>query len=387
MSERKLVTVRKIKELKPIKGADKIELALIDGWQVVVEKSLYKEGEYVIFCEIDSWIPHDLAPFLSKGKEPKTYNNVKGNKLKTIKLKGCLSQGLILPYSLLHEKTATNDQTLEDWVIETKCLAYNYKIAENKFKLICKSQLDLSELLDIQKWEAPMPASLSGTMKGYFPNFIPKTQQERVQNIWEELKSKHNETQFSAEVKLDGTSFTCYYDKGEFGVCSRNLELREDKGNTYWKAVEKYKLRERLKSLNKNLAIQGELIGEGIQKNPENIKGFELRIFDIYDIDKDRYLLSSERSSILWLLHLKVDDPNEIKSIPKLHRGEVARKARYSKIKLSEFNSIEDILKFAEGESLNSDCREGLVFKSSQLVDGQVLSFKVLSNKYLINQK
>ena len=95
MSERKMATIRKISKINQIDGADAIELAHVDGWQSVVKKGEYKEGDVVVYLEVDSWVPHELAPFLSKGKEPREFNGVRGERLKTIKLRGVLSQGLI----------------------------------------------------------------------------------------------------------------------------------------------------------------------------------------------------------------------------------------------------------------------------------------------------
>ncbi len=88
MTERKMATVRKIIEINPIPDADAIEVAVVDGWKVVVKKDEFNVNDIVVYCEIDSWIPFDLAPFLSKGKEPREYNGVKGERLKTVKLRG-----------------------------------------------------------------------------------------------------------------------------------------------------------------------------------------------------------------------------------------------------------------------------------------------------------
>lgn len=98
-TERKLATIRKIDDIRPIDGADKIELAIIGGWQVVVNKGLYQPGNLIVYCEPDSWIPHELAPFLSKGKEPREFEGIKGERLRTVKMRGVISQGLVLPLS------------------------------------------------------------------------------------------------------------------------------------------------------------------------------------------------------------------------------------------------------------------------------------------------
>lgn len=96
MTERKLASIRRIADIQPIEGADAIVVATVDGWKVVVKKDEFKAGDLALYLEIDSWVPHELAPFLSKGQEPREYNGVKGERLRTIKLRGTTSQGLLL---------------------------------------------------------------------------------------------------------------------------------------------------------------------------------------------------------------------------------------------------------------------------------------------------
>lgn len=93
---RKMASIRKIDAIGPIEGADAIEVATLGGWKVVVKKNEFNVGDLAVYCEIDSWIPTEIAPFLSKGKEPREYNGVKGERLRTVKLRGTLSQGLLL---------------------------------------------------------------------------------------------------------------------------------------------------------------------------------------------------------------------------------------------------------------------------------------------------
>jgi RNA ligase (TIGR02306 family) len=94
---RKMATIRKIDDIRPIEGADAIECAVVGGWQVVVKKGEYNVGDLAVYLEIDSFVPHELAPFLSKGQEPREFNGVKGERLRTVKLRGVTSQGLLLP--------------------------------------------------------------------------------------------------------------------------------------------------------------------------------------------------------------------------------------------------------------------------------------------------
>ena len=334
MTERKMATIRQINEINPINGADAIEVATIDGWKVVIKKGEFKVNDYIVYCEIDSWIPNELAPFLSKGKEPREYNGVKGERLRTVKLRGQVSQGLVLDrYTVL-----------------------------DKIGQIYVGQ-DVSELLNIQKYEPPIPACLAGLIKGNFPSFIPKTDQERIQNLKKEFES-YKDYKWEVTEKLDGSSCTMYLNDGVFGVCSRNLDLKYDEGNTFWKMAIAYDVEEKLKDFGKNIAIQGEVIGEGIQGNPYKIKGQKFFVYDIYDINEGEYLDAQTREETVAILDLKhVPVFGMLNKIP------------------VDF-SIDTLLELAENKSeLNPNTeREGLVFKC---YNDTSISFKVISNKFL----
>lgn len=99
---RKMATVQQIVSISPIEGADAIEVARVLNWDIVVKKGEFAVGDFAVYFEIDSWIPTALAPFLTKpGHFPKSYNGVEGEKLRTIRLRGALSQGLLLPLSAI----------------------------------------------------------------------------------------------------------------------------------------------------------------------------------------------------------------------------------------------------------------------------------------------
>lgn len=100
---RKMASIEIISDIVPHSNADAIELAIIKGWQVVVKKGEFHRGDMVLYFEIDSWIPTELAPFLSKGHEPRVYKGVRGERLRTVKLRQEISQGLILPLSVLEK--------------------------------------------------------------------------------------------------------------------------------------------------------------------------------------------------------------------------------------------------------------------------------------------
>ncbi len=343
--ERKLATVRKIVDIQPIEGADMIELAIVDGWKVVVAKNVnHKIGDMVIYCEIDSFLPiKEEFEFLRKSSYKKM-GDQEGFRLKTIKLRGQVSQGLILPISVLNP-TDTN-------------------IYVTPFE-----GLDVTEMLGIVKYEPPIPAELAGKVKGLFPSFIRKTDEERIQNLaseYELFKTQNKEgVKFYVTEKLDGSSATYYFKDGIFGVCSRNLELLETEGNTFWKVARELMLEEKLGTLDNNICLQGELIGEGIQGNPYKIKGQTVRFFNAFNIDTQEYLGLGEFIALINGMNLE--------TVPVLDTN----------FTLPE--TVEDMLKVADDKSvLNfSFDREGIVIRSSD----RTISFKAISNKFLLNEK
>jgi RNA ligase (TIGR02306 family) len=339
--ERKLASIRQVSEIKPIEGADAIELAIVDGWNVVVAKNVsHKVGDYVVYCEIDSFLP--IKPefeFLRKSSYKKM-GDQEGFRLKTIKLRGQISQGLILP--------------LDEVIPFPNNLDY------------MEVGKDVTELLGIVKYEPPIPAELAGKVKGLFPSFIRKTDEERIQNLVSEYENwkVQSQHQFYVTEKLDGSSATFYYKDGVFGVCSRNLELLETEGNTFWKVTRELDLENKMKEYGKNISLQGELIGEGIQGNPYKIKGQTVKFFTGYDIDNQKRINFVNLVVLLQSMGLEY--------VPVLNQ-------EYGFV-LPE--TVEEILKYSEGKSvLNPNTeREGVVVRS---MDGTI-SFKAISNKFLL---
>jgi RNA ligase (TIGR02306 family) len=340
---RKMATVRRVDAVNPIPDADAIEVATVGGWRVVIKKGEFVPGDLAVYCEIDSWIPNDLAPFLSKGSEPRVYNGVVGERLRTVKLRGQVSQGLLLPHDIVWDKNMFDFNRFDEGD-------------------------DVSELLNIQKWEAPIPAQLAGEVRGMFPGFIPKTDQERIQNLTAEFADwTERKLHWEVTEKLDGSSMTVYVFDEDEGVCSRNLNLRETEGNSLWTVARRNDLIGKIRSTGQNLAFQGELIGEGIQGNPYKIRGQEFYLFDIYDIGAGRYLTPLERQALAARL--------QVRCVPTI----AAHANPYDTLGIVD---IAQMLKFAEGKSVLMDKteREGLVFKCHE----DAVSFKAISNKFLL---
>lgn len=342
---RKLATIRKIDELNPIEGADAIECAVVGGWKVVAQKGLYNVGDLAVYFEIDSWIPTELAPFLSKGKEPREFEGVKGERLKTIKLRGQLSQGLLMPLKEIGE------------VLGLQVYGELYQEIEDGY--------DMTEILGIKKWEKPVNAQLAGVCKGNFPTLIPKTDQERVQNLKKEITNSQGAT-FEVTEKLEGSSMTVYQLKGEFGVCSRNMDLKETEGNSFWATARADGIQEKMAAVDEfwDFAIQGELIGPGVQGNIYGLSKPEFHVFDVYDIRAGEYLPPDARRELIERMGLK--------HVPVLNKNYTLNQ------------DVEQIIASAEGQSTMAKVeREGIVFKETH----GGFTFKAISNKYLLGEK
>ena len=360
---RKLVTIQKITDIKPIENADAIEVATVLGWQVVVKKGEFEVGDYCVWHEIDSFLPiHPRYEFLRKG----CYKNIKGLgegfRLKTIRLRGQISQGLALPLSA-YDIYQESDKTWK----------YTDEVGHQHY-IHPELGEDLSKIFDVIKYEPPVPASLAGKARGNFPSFVPKTDQERVQNL---VNSRYrNEIighEFEVSIKLDGTSMTVYKtDDATFGVCSRNwdLKLDDNEGNLYVSIAQETDL---LNLIPNGFAVQGEVYGLGIQGNRDNLNHVAFYVFDVYNINEKRYLNPKERIKFFEdylqgkhtkLRHVPIDDWN---------------------YKFRDNNDdrvdVQALLEWAdETLSLSNVVAEGLVFKRQ---DGQ-FSFKVISNKFLM---
>jgi RNA ligase (TIGR02306 family) len=351
---RKLASIRRIKQLSPIEGADRIEVATVDGWNVVVKKGEFKEGELCVYFEIDSWVPHKVAPFLTKeGKEPADYKGVKGQRLRTVRLRGQISQGLILPTGLL-------DMYPEEGT-------------------------DVTEPLGVLKWEREEkpykgPGQPNYSNKVFPTELFPKTDQERLQNVFDRRPKDHT---YEVTVKLDGSSCSIFRLDGKLRVCSRNLELdivEEDDG--FWTKLWKRLLRRPVRYKNtdnhfvamalryqkhipEGFCFQGELCGPGIQNNYERLEQKEFFVYDVVNLKTRQYLDPHDRrvvTNFYGLQHVPVVD--EERGYPE---------------------SLEVALKLADNQaSLNRPDAEGLVYKSNQDPNQ---TFKVISNNYLLKNE
>jgi len=321
-------TVQIIKNVEAIENADMLEQATVLGWKVVVKKGEFKIGDKCVFVELDSLLPE---------KPEFEFLRNKKFRIKTVRLRGALSQGIIFPLSILPSK---------------------------EYDLYEESE-DVSEIIGVTHYEKPIPVNLRGQVKGNFPPYIPKTDEPRIQN-YPNILDEFMGVDCYISVKCDGTSATFSMKDGDFNVCSRNLAYKETDEIIYWKIAKKYNI-EKILSLYKNYAIQGEICGPGIQKNRLGLKDYELLVFDLWDIDNQEYLDFEEMMFFCRLNGLKTVPIEEVIA----------------------FNfTFDKLLEKAKGKyEGTSNRREGIVIRPlmgrySRTLKRR-LSIKALNNEYL----
>lgn len=361
---RQLATVRSVSALRDIPGADKIELALVDGWQCVVKKGAFFAGDRGLFLEIDSFIPESDDRFAFLGKAI-NWKDKRGYRLRTMRLRKTLSQGLLLPL---------NDFPEVVQVYSTRVLNEDGS-----------DPLDLAAVLGIEKWEREMPACLAGQVKGNFPSFLRKTDQERIQNMTRKLDDIYS-MDFEVTMKLDGSSMTSYIRDEDIGVCSRNLDLKlDDESSTFVQVFKRDAHEAILKDLKEafgfNIAMQGELMGPGIQGNRENFPEHRFFVFDLFNIDEGKYIEAEPRHKAITWIQQKAYN---IDHVPVIYCNS-DEKPTFIEIGLPRAGLMEIILMMANGESINNPVREGIVFKALDAYkeNGHIFSFKAISNEFL----
>ena len=335
MEDRKLATIQVTKDIRSIPDADSIDVCDIKGWHCVVKKGEFNIGDKIVFVEVDSVLPHTNPVF--------EFMRDRKFRVKTLKLRKQVSQGLVFPTSIL----PVDAEPLYEGV-------------------------DVTELLGIIKYEPPIPAQLMGQIIGNFPTYlVPKTDEERCQNYGDML-DKYSGIECGYCEKLDGSSFTAILNDGKFRICSRNLELAETEGNAYWKAARLENIEGKLKDCGiQNVALQGELIGMGIQGNKYALNQIEIWAFNIFDIDNQKYLSNEEVT--------KFCNDNGFKRVPVLGTVNIT-------------SDIDSLVELSKGKSkLNPKRnREGIVIRSvNEIHDPEYgrFSFKCINPDFLLKDE
>lgn len=357
---RKLASIVTIDDCKPIENSDRLSVATMRGkaWEVVTGRDEFKSGDRAVYFEIDSALPSDderyaflhercLKKFMRGGEVALSVVRIK-----TVKLRGVVSQGLLMPISSFPEADGLEDGA------------------------------DLTETLNVKHIdEVSMPFVKAFVADketaGLFPSFIPKTDEERIQNLADyfEIESFKRKS-FEVTEKNDGSSMTVFYSPSNrpdnpFGVCSRNLEKKIDGGSTFAAVVAKYDIAAKVKAYcdetGSELAFQGELVGPGVNGNRDSYNDHEWHIFRIWDIKAQKFLMPKERRELCKKLGFE-------------HVHVVSEDMKV----FSEYRTCKDLLLFAEGKTIRGNEREGLVFKENSETP---ITFKAVSNRYLLKLK
>jgi RNA ligase (TIGR02306 family) len=324
----KLASIQTISEIRPIDGADRIEAATVLGYQTVIKKGEFRPGDLCVWHEPDTVVADKPEyEFLRK----------QGFRLKVSRFKGQVSQGLALPMNALP--------------------AADYTLGQ-----------DVTEQTGIRKYEKPLSPNLIGVAKGAFPSWIPKTDEPNLRSFPAGLE-EFTGRECVITQKVDGTSATYYVRNGEFGVCTRNLELLEDANSMFWRIAQEHRVREALATLGGAFAIQGEVHGEGIQGNHLDVKGVSLRVFNLFDINAHAYASHVALEKFCTATGLQM--------VREVWRGEF----RFTLPQLVELASAQD---YAPGRPA-----EGIVIRPvqearSRILESGRLSSKVISERYAL---
>lgn len=343
---RKLASVQKITKIEPIEGADRIELAHVLGWQCVVNKGQFREGDYAVYFEIDSFLP--IRPefeFLRASSYKKTDLLGEGFRLRTQKFRGQISQGLLLPVSIL-------DGT--GW----------FGLPEGT---------DVTKLLGVRKYEIPEMATTGGNVIGTLPYDVPHTDEVRIQ-AEPDLLQEFAGREYYISTKMNGSSHSVSLDSDGFHVTGHNYEYKNDGSSSFYQLVNtlglKEKMEETAKRLSlKELTVQGEFCGPGIQKNRLKLQKPEWYVFTVRENGK-RVGLEEMKAvcEALGVKHVPVEEVGD--DLP------------------GKYPTVEALLQRADGEYPNGGKKEGIVIRPVSPVmsgvTGEYLSMKIINNKYLL---
>lgn len=362
---RKLASVQKIKAIKPIEGADRIEVAQVLNWDCVVSKGQYKVGDLVIYFEIDSLLPDIPAfEFLKKSAWSQKLNKYK---ISTHKFRNQISQGLVIPVSQLRE--------IYNAINETSISSIDYDEGD-----------DLTSLLKIEKYEPPVSnGPLGETISHEW--YVPKTDEERIQVCAENVLPEYincEQDDWYASVKLDGTSCTAGLFEDAFLIGGRTQWYKDE--NMYTTTVKKYgdietKAREYLEATGVYVVFQGELCGPGIQSNKLGLAEKEWFIFNVFVSTTGKYD-SYEKLDLVGMLAMC--ERFGLKHVPL-----VDEKDKFDFTTIRNIDEIvEALLKYVDNfkyrtyfeDAAPSQIAEGVVFRMNDMTN----SFKVVSNKYLL---
>lgn len=342
---RKLASIQVVHHIEPIDGADRIELAHVLGWQCVINKDTFKPMDLGVYFEIDSFLP--IRPefeFLRASSYKNTDIMGEGFRLRTMRFKGQISQGLLLPLKLFPE------------IPSDAGVGY-----------------DVTELLGVRKWEIEERATTGGNIKGVLPYDVPHTDETRVQNV-PELIREFAGLEYYISTKMDGTSCSLSIDEDGFHVTGHNYEYKDDGSNSFYEFVKQRGFREKMEGCVAalgltTLTIQGEFCAPGIQQNRLRLTKPEWYVFTIRE--------NGKRVGMMRMLLLC--EAMDMTPVPIEETGFDFP---------SKYPTVEAVLERADGEYPNGGKKEGIVIRPAKPVYSTTisssLSMKAVSNKYLL---
>ncbi len=345
---RKLASIQRIWKIEPIEGADRIELAHVLGWQCIVNKGQFRPMDIGIYFEIDSFLPvRPEFEFLRSSSYKKTDIMGEGFRLRTMRFRGQISQGLLLPISRFPEIPA--DAAVGDHV---------------------------AELLGVRKWEIEERATTGGTVIGNLPYDIPHTDETRVQEA-PELIQAFAGLEYYISTKMDGSSHSLGIDENGFHVTGHNYEYKDDGSSSFYEFIKargyQEKMQECVRKMGlRSLTIQGEFCAPGIQQNRLRLKKPEWYVFTVRE-DGKRLGLNCMLSICEALNMTPVPIEEVDMDLP------------------SRYPTVESLLARADGDYPNGGKKEGIVVRPTEPVFCPLisasLSMKIVSNKYLLKNE
>lgn len=359
---RQLASVQRITDIQPIPGADAIDVASVLGWKVVVKKGDFQVGDLAVYVEIDSVLPDEPEyRFLWKFAEQRPNNF----RVKTIKLRGQVSQGILFPMSIVTCKTCENMNQSDS------CLDAQYGHDCLLTMFVGNEGDDLTEALGVTKYEPPLPVG-SADIEGQFFDGVPKTDEDRVQSRHDLLALLQGRPYYIS-VKCDGASMTVAMHDSRVKVASRNYRLADNADSAYWRAARNSEGLIEMIVDQPWLAVQGELVGPGIQNNRLGLTEHYCLVFNIFDRHVEYGLGECHEGN----RYLTLDEMLALQADWGFHMVGVAERGD------SFAYTQDELLTLAEGKYPNTtNEREGIVIRNND--DGERVSFKAISNRYLL---
>jgi RNA ligase (TIGR02306 family) len=338
--------VVQVGEVSAIPKADAIELAKIGGWSAVVKKGAHRKGDLAVYFEIDTFLPEGNPAWqFLVDTHPTEFQGARGHALRTVRLRGQVSQGLLLSFAEL-----------------------GISVEEGR-----DPSFDPAARFGAKKYEEPLPPDLEKVARGMLPTLVPRTKQERIQNLESEFAlwqadGARGERTWEATEKLEGASCTFAWIKKELHACSHRVDYLSSSDNEFWQAAKLLDIENKCEAEfgARSFALQGELVGPGQEGNVYLLAERQFLLYEVVDLDQGRKLLPSERRDLA--------EKMGIPHVPLLGVG----------LAFNAGQSMEQLVAASDAESLfvPGRRREGVVYKCEQ--DAEV-SFKAISNDYLVN--